>query len=57
MARRPRIELVGKYHIVNRGVAQMQIFREAADYAYFEELMCFYTKSLDLDSFDIFLSI
>jgi len=28
MARRPRIELAGKYHIVNRGVAQMQIFKD-----------------------------
>ena len=45
MARRSRIELAGKYHIINRGVAQMQVFEESADYAYFEELMCFYAKS------------
>ena len=45
MARRPRIELSGRYHIINRGVAQMQVFEELADYEYFEELMCFYAKS------------
>jgi REP element-mobilizing transposase RayT len=48
MARRPRIELAGKYHIVNRGVAQMQIFSEPADYEYFEDLMCFYAKSFGI---------
>ncbi len=30
MPRRPRIELAGKYHINNRGVAQMAIFKEPA---------------------------
>ncbi|BAF71978.1 transposase [Sulfurovum sp. NBC37-1] len=40
MARRPRIELVGYYHIINRGVAQMPIFKEPDDYEQFEELMC-----------------
>ncbi len=45
MPRRPRIELPGYYHIVNRGVEQRVIFKETDDYAYFEELMCFYMKS------------
>ncbi len=45
MARRPRIEIAGYYHIINRGVAKMNIFRHPDDYAYFEELMCFYMKS------------
>jgi REP element-mobilizing transposase RayT len=45
MPRRPRIELIGQYHVINRGVAQMRIFEEPADYEYFEELMCFYAKS------------
>jgi REP element-mobilizing transposase RayT len=45
MPRRPRIEQAGKYHVLNRGVAQMRIFEEPADYEYFEELMCFYAKS------------
>jgi len=48
MARRPRIELAGYYHIINRGVAQMHIFKEPSDYAYFEELMCFYAKSFSI---------
>ena len=45
MARRPRIEIAGYYHIVNRGVAQQAILREPSDYEYFEELMCFYMQS------------
>ena len=45
MPRRPRIELAGYYHIINRGVAQMAVFKEPADYEYFEELMCFYMQS------------
>jgi len=45
MARRPRIEIAGIYHVVNRGVEQRVIFKEHADYEYFKELMCFYMKS------------
>jgi len=48
MPRRPRMEQAGKYHIINRGVAQMTIFEEPADYEYFEELMCFYAKSYNI---------
>jgi len=48
MPRKPRIELAGKYHIINRGVAQMHIFKEPSDYEYFEELMCFYAKSFGI---------
>jgi REP element-mobilizing transposase RayT len=45
MPRRPRIEIAGYYHIINRGVEQRVIFKEPVDYEYFEELMCFYMKS------------
>jgi len=45
MPRRPRIEISGFYHVVNRGVEQRDIFKEESDYKYFEELMCFYAKS------------
>jgi len=45
MPRRPRIEIAGYYHIINRGVDKMNIFRHPDDYEYFEELMCFYMKS------------
>ncbi len=48
MARRPRIEIAGYYHIINRGVEQRVIFKEASDYEYFEELMCFYMKSFGI---------
>ena len=45
MPRKPRIEIPGYYHIINRGVEQRKVFQEPADYEYYEELMCFYTKS------------
>jgi len=45
MPRKPRIEIAGYYHIVNRGVEQRIVFKEADDYEYFEELLCFYAKS------------
>lgn len=45
MPRKPRIKIVGKYHIINRGVEQRDVFKDAQDYAYFEKLMCFYMKS------------
>ncbi|WP_295421396.1 transposase [Sulfurovum sp.] len=45
MARRPRIDQAGYYHIVNRGVNKMNIFRHPDDYEYFEALMCFHMKS------------
>jgi len=41
MPRRPRIEIAGYYHIVNRGVEQRNVFLEADDYEYLEELLCF----------------
>ena len=48
MPRRPRIEIAGYYHIINRGVEQRVVFEEPADYEYFEELMCFYAKSFGI---------
>jgi len=48
MPRRPRIEIAGYYHIINRGVDKMNIFRYPDDYEYFEELMCFYMKSYSI---------
>ena len=45
MPRKPRIEIAGYYHIVNRGVEQRVVFKEKEDYEYFEELMCFYLKN------------
>ena len=48
MPRKPRIEIAGYYHIVNRGVEQRTVFLEADDYEYFEELLCFYLESYNI---------
>ena len=45
MPRKPRIEIAGFYHIIDRGVEQRVVFKESDDYEYFEELMCFHMKS------------
>ena len=45
MPRKPRIEIAGYYHIINRGVEQRIVFKEAEDYEKFEELLCFYSSS------------
>jgi len=43
MPRKPRIEMLGYYHIIDRGgVEQRVVFKEPSDYEYFKELMCFY---------------
>ncbi|WP_256444084.1 hypothetical protein [Sulfurovum mangrovi] len=41
MPRKPRIEIAGYYHVINRGVEQREVFKDIKDYEYFEELMCF----------------
>jgi len=48
MPRKPRIEIAGYYHIINRGVEQRVVFKEAEDYEYFEEIMCFYAKNYNI---------
>ena len=48
MARRPRIENIGYYHIVNRGVEQRVVFKEKEDFKQFETLMCFYAKNFGI---------
>lgn len=45
MARRPRIEMNGFYHVVNRGVEQRSVFLNDEDYNGFEELMCHYASA------------
>jgi len=42
MPRKPRIEIAGYYHVINRGVEQRVIFEEEEDYKHFEELLCTY---------------
>jgi len=45
MPRKPRIEIAGHYHIMNRGVGRRIIFKEEVDYQEFEKLMCFHAKN------------
>jgi len=45
MPRKPRIEILGYYHIVNRGVERRVVFMDAEDYETFEELLCNQTKN------------
>ncbi len=40
MARRPRIEMPGFHHVMNRGVAQRNIFLEKEDFELFLKLLC-----------------
>ena len=48
MARRPRVDMAGYYHIINRGVEKRVIFLDADDYEYFEELLEKYTKDFNI---------
>jgi len=48
MPRKPRIEIPGYHHIISIGAEQRIVFKEAEDYEYFEELMCFYVKSFGI---------
>jgi len=40
MPRKPRIDIPGYYHIVNRGVEQRVVFEEEYDYRYFIKTLC-----------------
>ena len=39
MPRKPRVEIAGYYHVINRGVEQRVVFEEKEDYEKFEELL------------------
>ncbi len=39
MPRRPRIDMVGYYHVVNRGVEQRIVYEDSEDFDYFLELL------------------
>ena len=49
MPRKPRIEISGYYHIVNRGVEQRIIYKEHKDYEYFIELLRKGTKEFQIN--------
>jgi len=40
MPRRPRIDLAGYYHLVNRGVARANVYLNNADKDKFLEILC-----------------
>jgi REP element-mobilizing transposase RayT len=40
MPRRPRIDLAGYHHVVNRGVNRSDVFEEDADYEMFLQIVC-----------------
>ena len=40
MPRRPRVDMPGYYHIVNRGVEQRVVYKEDEDFEMFLELLC-----------------
>ena len=48
MPRKPRIEIPGYYHIVNRGVEQRDVFLDEEDFHTFEELLCNLTQEFDI---------
>lgn len=45
MPRKPRIEIAGYYHIINRGVEQREVFKTVEDFEEFKKLMCTYAKN------------
>ncbi len=40
MPRRPRIDMVGSYHIVNRGVEQRVVYKDSEDFEMFLNILC-----------------
>lgn len=48
MPRRPRIDMAGYYHIVNRGVEQRVIYNEDKDFEIFLEMLCTACKLYDV---------
>ncbi len=48
MPRRPRIEIPGYYHIINRGVERRKVFLKKEDFEYFLELLCSESKNYSI---------
>ena len=48
MPRKPRIDIPGYYHIINRGVERRVVYGEAEDYEYFIELLCVHAKNYNI---------
>lgn len=48
MPRKPRIEIAGFYHIINRGVEQRVVFKEKEDYEYFIGQLSLLSKNFNI---------
>ncbi len=48
MPRKPRIEIAGFYHVINRGVEQRTVFLDEDDFHTFEELLCRSSKEFEI---------
>jgi len=48
MPRKPRIDIPGFYHIINRGVERRDVFLEQYDYEYFIKTLCESKKHFDV---------
>lgn len=48
MSRRPRIDMAGYYHIVNRGVEQRIVYKDDEDFEMFLEMICTACKLYDV---------
>ena len=40
MPRRPRIDMAGYHHVINRGVNRSDIFQDGKDYEMFLKILC-----------------
>ena len=49
MPRKPRIEIPGYYHVLNRGVEQRAVFLTKDDYYTFIDMMCEYADRFDIE--------
>jgi len=48
MPRKPRIDIPGFYHIINKGVGGRVVFYKKEDFNKFEKLLCYCTESFDI---------
>jgi len=49
MARRPRLDMAGYHHVLNRGVARSNIFTSSADKDKFLQILCKACKLSDVE--------
>ncbi len=49
MARKPRLDMAGFHHVINRGVEKRKIFIEEKDFFYFLELICTGCREFDIN--------